>query len=113
MIRSALVPGWGQLYNRQWLKSALVIGIEAGLAGNAMLMNKRMLDSQNRDEYDFYEHNRGTFIWWLAGVHLLSILDAYVDAQLFDFDIDPQLKPADPGSGNDSVTAGIGLTLRF
>ncbi|MBN2102779.1 hypothetical protein JW835_01920 [bacterium] len=95
MIRSAIFPGWGQLYNGKWFKALLVVGIEAGLAGNAMLMNQRMIHSTTIDEREFYRHHRGTFVWWFAGVYLLNILDAFVDAHLFEFDVSPELGPAD------------------
>lgn len=91
VIRSTLVPGWGQMYNGKWLKALIVVGTEAGLAGNAMLMNSRMLNSNTPDEREFYQYHRGTFVWWFVGIYLLNILDAYVDAQLFEFDVSPDL----------------------
>lgn len=100
MIRSALVPGWGQIYNGSWLKALIVVGTEAGLAGNAMVMNRQMLDSNTADERAFYKYHRGTFIWWFAGIYLLNILDAYVDAQLFEFDVSPDL-------GSEFVVSGM------
>lgn len=99
MIRSAVLPGWGQMYNRQWFKAVLVVGIEAGLAGNAMIMNQKMMDSETEDERAFYEHHRGTFIWWFAGIYLLNILDAFVDAHLFEFDVSPELNPIGSATG--------------
>ncbi|MCL2651061.1 MAG: DUF5683 domain-containing protein [Candidatus Azobacteroides sp.] len=40
---------------------------------------------------DFYRRNKELSIIITVGVYALSILDAYVDAQLFDFDISPDL----------------------
>jgi len=95
LIRSAVFPGWGQMYNGKWFKAMLVVGIETGLAGNAMLMNQKIIQSQTADERDFYRHHRGTFIWWFAGVYFLNMLDAFVDAHLFEFDVSPELGPAE------------------
>ncbi|MBN1779958.1 hypothetical protein JW948_02435 [bacterium] len=94
MLRSALMPGWGQAYNHQWLKALMVLGAESGLAGNAVYMNRKALVSQTDDEREFYRHNRNTFVWWFAAVYMLNILDAYVDAHLFQFDVGPVLDPA-------------------
>ena len=112
MIRSALLPGLGQVYNRKWLKAALVFGTEAALAGNAVLMNQRMLASESEDEHDFYEYYRGSFVWWFAGIYLLNILDAYVDAQLSGFNIDPELGPPDEGSLS-GMSVGVRLTVQL
>jgi len=40
---------------------------------------------------DFYRRNRDLSIFITIGLYALCILDAYVDAQLFDFDISPDL----------------------
>jgi hypothetical protein len=91
MIRSALLPGWGQWYNGQKWKALLVFGGEAALVGNAVYYNQRVAKSTTDDERRFYRDVRGRFLWWLLAVHLLNVLDAYVDAQLWDFDTGPDL----------------------
>ena len=40
---------------------------------------------------DFYRKNRDLSIFAFFGVYLLSVIDAYVDAQLSTFDITPDL----------------------
>jgi len=91
VLRSAVLPGWGQWSNGQKLKSVLVFGAEMGLAGNAAYQNRLALRSQTRDERDFYRNNRSQSIWWFAAVYFLSLADAYVDAQLWHFDAGPNL----------------------
>ena len=44
-----------------------------------------------RNKKDFYRRNRDLSIIVTIGVYALCMLDAYVDAQLFDFDINPDL----------------------
>jgi hypothetical protein len=110
MIRSAILPGLGQVYNRKWFKAAIVFGTEAALAGNAVLMNQKMLASESADERDYYEYYRGSFVWWFVGVYLLNILDAYVDAQLSGFDIEPELGPPDEGSSS-GISVGMRVTV--
>lgn len=71
---------------------------------------------------DFYRRNRDLSAFCFVGVYLLSVIDAYVDAQLSDFDITPDLSlsvnPAVlPGQsvlgGRGDNAYGIGFGLRF
>lgn len=91
VLRSLLVPGWGQYYNGKKWKAALVCAAELGEIGTAIYWHresKRVHD----DRYQLiYEDYRNTAYWFLAGTIILSMLDAYVDAQLADFDESPEL----------------------
>jgi hypothetical protein len=107
LIRSALMPGWGQWANGQKLKSLVVFGLEAGLAANAAVQDSRMWKSKTDDEKEFYRNNKSLSIWWFAGVYLLNCLDAYVDAELRDFDTGPDL--AGPAGRGISVAAVVPL----
>lgn len=104
MIRSGLVPGWGQLYNEQYLKSGLVFLLEGLLIGGAVVEHRRSEDDrrewkdptksdQEREaawsRYSRRIDKRNTYLWYLAGVKFLSIVDAYVDAHLYRFDEGP------------------------
>ena len=91
MIRSALLPGWGQWYNDQKWKALLVFGGEVALVGNAVYYNQRVAKGTSDDERRFYRDVRGRFLWWFLAVHLLNVLDAYVDAHLWNFDTGPFL----------------------
>lgn len=101
MLRSLLVPGWGQYYNRQYLKAALVCGGEVGLITAAIYWNSKANAASLRDDKLFYQNNRNTANWFLLGTVVLSMLDAYVDASLADFDESPNLSlaPAAPMNG--------------
>ncbi len=111
MLRSVVVPGWGQYYNRQYLKAALVCGAEVGLVATAIYWNGKANGASSRDDKLFYQNNRNTANWFLLGTVLLSMLDAYVDASLADFDESPDLSFAPDGAGATSVklTVKIGL----
>lgn len=104
MIRSGLVPGWGQLYNEQYLKSGVVFLLEGMLIGGAVVEHRRSEDdreewkdptkSDQEREAAWYRYSRridkrNTYLWYLAGVKFLSIVDAYVDAHLYRFDEGP------------------------
>lgn len=61
---------------------------------------------------DFYRRYRDLSIFCIAGVYLLSIIDAYVDAELSTFDIGPDLSlhvsPAVIPSGSQSARGTMG-----
>lgn len=78
-VRSALFPGWGQFYNRKPVKGALF------LAGEACLLAQIGREQRQADE-DVHRQRRNTLVLWWAGVKLFAIIDAYVDAHLYDFD---------------------------
>ena len=86
MIKSATIPGWGQFYNEKVFKGIIIAGIETSLVANAVIQNQYAQASTSYLEREFYRDNRGLSIWWLTGVILYSVADAYVDAHLFEFD---------------------------
>lgn len=92
MVRSILFPGWGQLYNGKWLKALIVFGAEAGFIGMAVYYNQKAHDDQlTALQREFYADQRNTNYWRTGVVILLSMLDAFVDAHLSDFDESPDL----------------------
>jgi hypothetical protein len=125
---AAVVPGLGQIYNRQYWKVPIIYGGALGLAygitwndrmyvdyrkGYVDLMDKDpntnyfeyllpegvTLNNSNKDYYtrviktklDNYRRNRDLCIIASAVFYLLTIIDAYVDAQMFDYDISSDL----------------------
>jgi len=95
MILSAVLPGMGQWYNDQKIKSILVFGTEIGLIGGSVYYNQKVVGSVSDDERLFYEDKRSLMIWWYFGIYILNILDAYVDAHLWHFDVGPDLTYTD------------------
>ena len=92
LVRSALIPGWGQWYNENKWKAVLVLGTEMVLIGNVIFQDRMARQSKTTWERDYYLNNRNQFTWWYFGVYLLNLLDAYVDAHLWNFDTGPDLK---------------------
>ncbi len=116
MLRSLFVPGWGQLYNGKWLKAIVIAGAEIGLIANAIIQNQLAVRSTNIYEREFYRNNRGLSLWWLGGVILYSMADAYVDAQLYNFDESPDLSVnvyQTPTMGNASGDFAFMVSLKF
>lgn len=112
MLRSLLVPGWGQLHNRAWLKALLVSGGEAVLISNVVQDGRRLkdLDAQvaaaraardleaENSAVERYNARLDHYVgrqWLLGGLLVYSLVDAYVDAHFvnfkFEFDHDAAL----------------------
>lgn len=67
--------------------------------------------SSFKKKKDFYRRNRDLSIFCFIGVYLISIIDAYVDAELSDFDISKDLSlKIEPAVINDrSMGKSVGL----
>lgn len=66
---------------------------------------------------DFFRRNRDLTIIAIAALHILSIIDASVDANLFDFDISNDLtlkvQPAPIDLGGRNTIMGMNLAVNF
>jgi hypothetical protein len=102
---SAVFPGGGQIYTRNYWRAALLGTVEASLAGAAMYEVWRMNKATDQAEVDRHFEKQRSLWWWTAGVGAFSMADAYVDAHLCRFDeqgrITIQLRPM----------GGMGLAL--
>ena len=101
LFRSVAFPGWGQFYNKKYLKAALVFLGEGSLIAGAAVEWGRMnehkklfealsdtdpLKTFEYNQYQYHKDNRNLFLWWTAGVIFISMWDAYADAQLSSFE---------------------------
>lgn len=78
--------------------------------------NKARYENLFKNRKDYYHRYRDLSFFILVGVYALSVIDAYVDASLSEFDISPDLsmriEPAvmkSNGYGNPLKSAAIGL----
>lgn len=95
---SAALPGLGQIYNESYWKAPLIWGLSGWLVYNWIQNNKSyksnsdLFNQTNDEDYrrlrTFYRDQRDLFTIYLALTYLLNLVDAYVDAQLFDFNVD-------------------------
>ena len=93
---SAVLPGYGQIYNHAAWKLPIYYGLMAWFAKNAIDDNRKYNDY--RSQYlvdqspaaaagrDDYRTKRNTQIVWLCITYIAGIVDAYVDTQLYGFD---------------------------
>ncbi len=102
LLRSLVVPGWGQLYNDKYIKAGIIAGLETFLIYQTAYYWERtstyedLYTSDTNDvsrydkflQYDRYRDLRNQHIWFLGITVFYSIFDAYVDAHLKNFDVD-------------------------
>lgn len=137
-ILSAILPGAGQIYNKKYWKAPIAWGgmaaciyfidfnlgefnrYKSGLIAleddNPSTINTTGLNSaQLNVQIDFYQRWRDISVLSLAGVYVLQIIDANVDAHLFHFDVDEnislQWSPFSLTSAG--VAPGLGFSLNF
>jgi phosphatidylglycerophosphatase A len=94
MWRSLLFPGWGQLYNRRYIKAGIIGGMELGFMWGIYNQHQRLEKARREDDKEsanFYRNDRNRLSWWLAGIILYSMADAYVDGQLWDYDLSDEI----------------------
>jgi hypothetical protein len=113
MIRSLVFPGLGQWYNNKKFKALIVFCAESALLANAIYLNQQLVISTEDYERNFYIENRNVSVWWLVGVILYSVTDAFVDAHLADFDESPILSSLKFQPITGTRNAGFAVSLCF
>ena len=101
VLRSAIIPGLGQFYNESYWKIPIIWGTGALLISGWVYNNNLYNDNKdlfiNTGQYlyqyrrDFYRNQRDNFTIYLVVLYVLNLLDAYVDAQLYDFNVEEDL----------------------
>jgi hypothetical protein len=98
VLRSAVLPGFGQFYNESYWKIPIIWGAGALLISGWVYNNNLYKD--NKDLFintgqtiyqyrrDFYRNQRDNFSIYLVVLYILNLVDAYVDAQLYDFTVE-------------------------
>ena len=97
VVRSAIVPGWGQIYNESYWKAPIVWGVMGWFVYAWVDNNNKYIDYKNLYlqagnsldlEYrNFYRDQRDEFAIYFALTYFLTLVDAYVDAHLYDFSV--------------------------
>jgi hypothetical protein len=115
---SAILPGAGQVYNESYWKAPLVFGLGVYFMAEVLRNNRtandyRQLYFATQDpvdikQRDYYKDQRDTNLWYFFIVYVLNIVDAYVDASLYGFDVTPTLSYRSPAG-----TVGLSLRVGF
>ncbi len=102
ILRSAVLPGWGQFYNESYWKIPVVWG-SLGYLVYVWIHNNNLYNDY-KDLYaetvsnnnasntylrirEFYRDQRDLFAVYIGLAYVLNVLDAYVDAHMFDFSV--------------------------
>ena len=110
VLLSAILPGAGQVYTGRYWKVPIVLGFSGYFIYEVLKLNDSYKSAQGKYaesaaqgensglgsaqlqyERDFYRDERDRFGFYFLLTYLLNIVDAYVDASLFDFDIGDNL----------------------
>ncbi len=77
----------------------------------------KYIATQLKSGKDYYRRNRDLTIIGIAALHVLSIIDASVDANLFDFDISDDLsmriEPMPINLGSQNYVMGFNVAINF
>lgn len=116
VLLSAVFPGVGQIYTQSYWKVPVIWGVFGWLVyewvqNNNLYRDYQNLYNQSSNNSDaqiiylgqkkIYQDQRDLFSIYMGLTYLLNIVDAYVDAQLFDFSV-----------SKNSVTNSTFLNLR-
>ena len=139
LLYAAVLPGLGQVYNKKYWKLPLVYGGFIGFGHGVSFYQKGykkykgelfdvletgnnvsksgFTEDQLRTIVNRYRRERDFMIILLAGMYLLQIVDAHVDAHLKEFDLNPnlhvKLQPIVETDMLTGRTAGFSLRFRF
>jgi len=110
ILLSAVLPGAGQVYTGRYWKVPLILGFGAYFVSMWVKMDNHYAesrdayaasvaagveggqgDSRKLYERDFYRDERDRFGFYVVLTYLLNIIDAYVGASLYDFDVGDNL----------------------
>jgi hypothetical protein len=110
ILLSAAVPGAGQIYTGRYWKVPIILGFGGYFLSMWMKMDNHYRESRDayaasiadgvykgqgdprlQYERDFYRDERDRFGFYIVLTYLLNIVDAYVGASLYDFDVGDNL----------------------
>lgn len=106
LLRSAVLPGLGQIYNQKYIKGILVFAVNGTLGYQIYNYNKKWNDTGNSR----YRDKRNLYTWYFGVSYFLTLVDAYIDAYLFGFDKAVEIAAFDL---KDNLRNTIGLNFKF
>jgi hypothetical protein len=112
----SIIPGGGQVYNEDYWKAPIMFGAAGVVLTSALYYDGLFKDSEKLIENEtdktsnyvsqlkrrkeYYRDYRDQFYLYLGAIYVVSLLDAYTGAYLYNFDI------------NEDTSFNIGITKR-
>jgi len=126
LLRSALLPGWGQFYVGKPVKGVVFTAGAASLLGLTFSCDSQVKDLVGRrdpgltaleraaleGDIEHWRTRRRRWILWTAGLWLYNVADAFVDAHLADFEREEprfEITPVPPPGASDALTCWLGI----
>ncbi len=100
LLRSAVLPGWGQFYNDEPLKGVVFGTLELGLLSWLIAEHIASEEARNNNDdpaYQLHRQRRLDLIWYTSAAWLFGMLDAYVDAYLYSFSTENEVFERETG----------------
>jgi len=109
-LYAAMLPGFGQIYNESYWKLPILYGFLGWYGYNIAQKHDQYIRYRNlyladqsstkaesyRNYRDLYHDSRDEYIIYFILAYLAGIVDAYVDAHLYDFEVSDELTTALP-----------------
>ncbi|GEM_PF-801597 len=128
LLRSALLPGWGQFYVGKPVKGVVFATGAASLLGLTFYCDSQVRDLAGRrdpgltaleratleTDIEHWRTRRRRWILWTVGLWLYNLADAFVDAHLADFDREEprfEITPVPPPDATGAPTCWLGVRL--
>ena len=85
LLRSAVLPGWGQFYNGRPVKGLFFGAASATALTSVVVEHRRIRSAPTPEEHQDRTARRNSRLLYFALSVALAAIDAYVDAHLADF----------------------------
>ena len=82
VLRSAIIPGWGQIYTENYIKAVAYFGLNGYMLYRMHIANQKYWKTKEAK----YREDRTRFAWYFGVAYLLTLADANASAYLFKFD---------------------------
>lgn len=95
VLRSAIIPGWGQAYNESYFKAAGYFLLNGFLIYKIRIAHTKYLETGDRKDRE----ERSLYSWYFGLSYLITLADAYAGAYLYKFDeamemtVSPEITP--------------------
>ena len=82
VLRSAIIPGWGQVYTENYVKATAYFAVNAFMVYRIHTANVNYWKTKEIK----YKEDRTRFAWYFGVAYLITLADAYASAYLYKFD---------------------------